>query len=473
MDAIKIKVNEEHCLEDLETPISIYMKLKNLYPDAVLLESSDYDSAAHSVSYIAVEPIGAFLVKDGQVSMTLPDGQCETRQVGCVADGQRDAVSVAFEEYMNAIEISQEDKMKGVNGLFGYCAFEAVKYFEDVRIASQRRMEDDMPEIKYTMYRYVIALNHYRKELKILENVMEGEISRISDLRQRIAETKVGLARFEKVGEESADMADDDYKEMVRNGKKSCQRGDVFQIVLSRRFSQGFRGDDLTLYRTLRSVNPSPYLFFFDYGAYHIFGSSPEVHLRVEDGMARILPIAGTYRRTGKKQEDEELAKRLCEDEKEGAEHVMLVDLARNDLSRNTEHVRVESFKTVQYYSHVLHLVSSVVGQVGANTNVMRLFAETFPAGTLSGAPKVSALRLIDRYEGKSRGFYGGCIGIFGFDGSVNQAITIRSFLSRGNRLYYQAGAGIVAKSTEEGETQEVNNKLGALRQAIDLASKV
>ncbi len=473
MRTIKIKVNEQHYLEDLETPIGIYMKLKDLYSDAVLLESSDYDSADHSVSYIGIETIGCFEVKDGQVSMSLPDGQCETKSVSSLAEGDTYTVAMAFNEYMNAIEMTDEDKAKGVNGMFGYCAYESVKYFEEINLHAHRRMEDDMPEMKYSMYRFIIALDHYRKELKILENVQENEPSQIEALRTHIAQLEIRAGRFEKVGTESADMTDDQYCGMVREGKKSCQRGDVFQLVLSRRFSQGFRGDDLVLYRTLRSVNPSPYLFYFNYGSFHIFGSSPEVHLRVEDGKARILPIAGTYRRTGKAEEDRALSERLLNDEKEGAEHVMLVDLARNDLSRNTEHVRVESFKKVQYYSHVLHLVSSVVGDIVPQTNVMRLFSETFPAGTLSGAPKVKALQLIDRYENNSRGFYGGCIGIFGFDGSVNQAITIRSFLSRGNRLYYQAGAGIVAKSTEEGENQEVYNKLGALRQAISMASQV
>ncbi len=461
MKAVKIYVNEMTYLEDLETPIGIYMKLRSMGSDAVLLESSDYESAAHSVSYVAVEPIGGFEVKDGYAEVSLPDGQRETREIG------EQTVSDVFSEFMGCLDVSEEDKGKGVNGLFGYTAYEAVKYFEDVRLTARRRMEDDMAEMKYKLYRYVIALDHYRNEVKIIENTLEGQTSGIEQMKERIAHTPLTQGTFEAVGDETTDMTDEEYARMVTKGKESCKRGDVFQIVLSRRFSQGYRGDDINLYRKLRSINPSPYLFYFDYGSYHIFGSSPEVHLRVANGKAYIMPIAGTFRRTGNEERDAELAEKLRKDPKENAEHIMLVDLARNDLNRNAAHVKVEALKTVQFYSHVMHLVSSVSGEVSKDTNVMKLFAETFPAGTLSGSPKVKALELIDAYEGKSRGFYGGCIGMIGLDGSMNQAITIRSFLSRGNRLYYQAGAGVVARSLEESETQEVYNKLAALQAVI------
>jgi anthranilate synthase component 1 len=362
--------------------------------------------------------------------------------------------------------------MNGINGFFGYSSYEAVQYFEDVQLSANPKPENDIPEIQYVFYKYVIALNHYKNEITLIENLLDGEKSNLSNIESIIESPNIALYEFEKVGEETSDITDEDYRKMVTEGKKHCFRGDVFQIVLSRRFQQAFKGDDIMLYRTLRSINPSPYLFYFDFGSFRIFGSSPEAHLMVKKGKAYITPIAGTFRRSGNDEKDKEIAEALRHDPKENAEHVMLVDLARNDLSRNANEVTVEVFSEVQYYSHVLHLVSSVSGNLPKDANIIKLFADTFPAGTLSGAPKVKALQLIDKIEKYDRGFYGGCIGYIGFDGNFNQAITIRSFLSRNNVLYYQAGAGIVAKSVEESELQEVNNKLGALKKAIDTASK-
>ena len=227
------------------------------------------------------------------------------------------------------------------------------------------------------------------------------------------------------------------------------------------------------LYRALRSINPSPYLFYFDFGGFRLFGSSPETHCRIEGRKATIDPIAGTTRRTGNRKQDEENARALRNDPKENAEHVMLVDLARNDLSRNCKDVHVDFFKDIQYYSHVIHLVSRVSGTLNDSANPIRTFIDTFPAGTLSGAPKVRALQIISELEPHNRGAYGGCIGFIGLDGSLNQAITIRTFVSRNGVLWFQAGGGIVAKSDEEKELQEVNNKLGALRTAIEMAERI
>ena len=309
-------------------------------------------------------------------------------------------------------------------------------------------------------------------EIKIIENLLPGETeTQIPKIIGILNNPIVSEFRFELDGDEQSDITDEEFKAMVRKGKENCYKGNVFQIVLSRRFSQGYKGDDMMLYRKLRSINPSPYLFYFDFGSFRIFGSSPEVHLMVKDNKAYIMPIAGTMRRTGNIEEDKKIAEKLLADPKENAEHIMLVDLARNDLSRNTDNVRVEQLRTVQYYSHVIHLVSSVAGDMPKNVNLMKLFADTFPAGTLSGAPKVKAMQLIDEIERYDRGFYGGCIGFIGLNGTSNQAITIRSFLSRDNRLYYQAGAGVVAKSNEESELQEVNNKLAALRNAMNVTS--
>ncbi len=466
MKTTKLTVHTRTFLGDLQTPIGIYLKIRDLYENSVLLESSDYNSAANSNSFIAFQPIALYKVKDNQITMQYPDGEIET-----LTGTDKNTVPNSFDAFISSFDASSEKKTS-VNGFFGYSAYRAVQYFEDIILSAPKTEENDIPEIQYMLYKYIIALNLYKNEISIIENLTDGEESRISDIESILASPNISSYSFSKIGEESSDITDENYRHMVTRGKEECYRGNVFQIVLSRRFKQAYQGDDIMLYRTLRSVNPSPYLFYFDFGSFRIFGSSPEAHLMVKDGQAYITPIAGTFRRTGDDDKDRELAEALRNDPKENAEHVMLVDLARNDLSRNAKDVKVEVFRSVQYYSHVLHLVSSVSGVLPENANVIKLFADTFPAGTLSGAPKVKAMQLIDEIEKHDRGVYGGCIGYIGFDKSFNQAITIRSFLSKNNTLYYQAGAGIVAKSVEESELQEVNNKLGALKKAIDEATK-
>ncbi len=460
--------NTKSLLGDLQTPIGIYLKIRDLYENSVLLESSDYNTAANSNSYIAFCPMASYTVEKGVITQKYPDGTIEIIKVE-----DKNSVPQSFDKFIASFECKSalNTPKSVINGFFGYSAYGAVQYFEDVKFHAAPKAENDMPEIHYALFRYVIALNHYKNEITIIENLLPGEDSNISDIETILESPNIALYDFEKVGEESSDITDEDFRQMVTRGKQHCFRGDVFQIVLSRRFQQAYKGDDIKLYRTLRSVNPSPYLFYFDFGSFRIFGSSPEAHLMVKGGKAYITPIAGTFRRTGDDEKDRELAELLRQDPKENAEHVMLVDLARNDLSRNAGQVTVDEFRVVQYYSHVLHLVSSVSGVLPENANVIKLFADTFPAGTLSGAPKVRAMQLIDEIEKHDRGFYGGCIGYIGFDGSFNQAITIRSFLSRNNVLYYQAGAGVVAKSNEESELQEVNNKLGALTAAIAKAN--
>lgn len=459
----KIKVNTRTFLGDLQTPIGIYLKMRDLYTNSVLLESSDYNSAANSVSYVAFKPMSTFKVKNGMASIEYTNG--ETAEIEITEERKLPEI---MDEYIKTMEMSDEDLKKGTNGLIGYFNYEAVKYFEDLKLTAETKEENDVPEVYYVFYKYIVALNHYRNEIKIIENMVEGETESNLDKIERIVKNPiVGEYGFKLDGDEKSDITDDEFREMVKKGKENCQKGNVFQIVLSRRFSQGYKGDDIMLYRRLRSINPSPYLFYMNMGNFRIFGSSPEVHLKVKGGKAYIMPIAGTVKRTGDAERDKENEKNLLNDPKENAEHIMLVDLARNDLSRNTEYVKVEELRTVQYYSHVIHLVSSVSGEMRENTNTMRLFAETFPAGTLSGAPKIKAMQLIDEIEKYDRGFYGGCLGVIGLDGTCNQAITIRSFLSKNNRLYYQAGAGVTVKSTEEGELQEVNNKLAALRGAM------
>jgi len=468
---MKLYVQTKKMLADMQTPVSIYLKIRDLYTNSVLLESSDYHGIENSYSYIGFNQIGGISVNRFLIREEYPDGQKIETPV-------TDKMTVAnrFDVFLKSFELKNNTSANSlINGLLGYTSYESVQYFEDIKLSARETVPGSMPGLHYALFKYIIAVNHFNNELTILENLLEGEVSNISSIEEILRNNNIATYSFQANGKEKSDISDDDYRKMVAKGKKECYKGNVFQIVLSRRFYQEFTGDDFMLYRTLRSVNPSPYLFYFNFGDFRIFGSSPEAHL-VVDGKkqkAYIKPIAGTFRRTGDDEKDLELAEKLAKDKKENAEHVMLVDLARNDLSRNTDHVVVDVFREVQFYSHVLHLVSSVSGKLLADTKVIKLFADTFPAGTLSGAPKIKAMQLIDGIEPHDRGPYGGCLGYIGFDGSFNQAITIRSFVSKQNTLYYQAGAGIVAKSDEESELQEVNNKLAALKRAIELASSL
>lgn len=448
---------------DLETPVGIYLKIRDLYPQSALLESSDYHTQQNAVSLIGVEPIASFILKDETITATYPDGSAVNIEVSEEMD-----VPTAMRTYADSFKF--DGAPAPGNGLLGYTAYDAVRYFDKVHVTKTCDEFAGIPDIYYILYRFIIRVNHYNNEMTIIENMLPGQASRTDEIRAIIHNHNMARYNFQPVGEPSSTITDEEYKLMVEKGIAHARRGDVFQIVLSRRFSQGFRGDEFNVYRALRCVNPSPYLFFFDMGAFKVFGSSPETHLRAAKGKAFIDPIAGTFRRTGDDTRDHELAQALLNDEKENAEHIMLVDLARNDLARSGGMVEIEFLRQVQFYSHVIHLVSRVTAELPDGADLFRLFAGTFPAGTLSGAPKVRAMQLIDEIEPHNRKIYGGCIGFIGFDGSLNQAITIRSFVSVGNRLYSQAGAGIVAKSDPEMELRETNNKLGALVKAMGYA---
>ena len=451
-------------LADLQTPVGIYLKVRDMFPQSALLESSDYHSSENSYSYVGVEPVAGFSVRRGVATLRYPGGRSRREEIAAAG-----SLPEILDRFVKGFEV--EGDRGAVNGFFGYTGYDAVRYFEDIPVGQHGDGLGEIPEMSYILYRFVIAVNHLRNEMTITENLCPGERSRMDELVSILESRNFPVYRFRSQGTVSSPVSDEQYKAMVARGIGHCLRGDVFQIVLSRRFEQRFSGDDFALYRALRSVNPSPYLFYFDFGSYRIFGSSPETHLKVEEGNATIDPIAGTFRRTGVDEEDSQLARALLHDPKENAEHVMLVDLARNDLSRNAREVEVKYYKEIQFYSHVIHMVSRVTGKLDPGANRMKVFADTFPAGTLSGAPKVRAMQLIDGIEAHSRGIYGGCIGYIGFDGNLNQAITIRTFVSRGNTLYYQAGAGIVAKSDPENELREVNHKLGALNRAIEIAN--
>lgn len=449
---------------DLETPVGIYLKVRDLYPQSALLESSDYHAQHNATSFIGVDPIGHFKVENEMVVKSYP-GETEIRKkIGNGVD-----VVDELRDYIESFQIDNRDDSLP-DGLLGYTAYDAVRYFEDVKIRHREEKFKAVPDMYYVLYRFLIEVNHYKNEMTIIENCPEGETEQTDELISVLHNNNMAQYPFVPADDLESTMTDGDFIEAVKKCVGHSLRGDVFQIVPSRRFSRGFTGDEFNVYRALRCINPSPYLFYFDFGSFKVFGSSPETHLRITGRTAYIDPIAGTFRRTGDDDRDRELAKALLTDEKENAEHIMLVDLARNDLSRSGGTVEIDFLKEIQYYSHVIHMVSRVKAELPEGVNNYRLFADTFPAGTLSGAPKVRAMQIIDEVEPHSRLLYGGCIGYLGFNGDINQAITIRSFLSYGKRLYSQAGAGIVARSVPENELQETRNKLGALSKAITYA---
>lgn len=463
MEVFNFTTTSRTILGDLYTPVGVYMRLRDLYPQSALMESSDYHDQSNSRSFIGIHPIASVAIGHGLATVTYPDSQTFTQPLS--ADfSSADAIRALIDH----IHVEGDDA--NACGLFGYTSFNAVRYFENIAVKDETQERNDAPDVLYVLYKTVIVFDHHNNQLKM---VTMGDAADIDAVQKAMNRNNVREYGFHPVGDVSSTLTDEEHKANIRRGIQHCLRGDVFQIVLSRRFIQRFEGDDFKLYRALRSINPSPYLFYFDFGGFRIFGSSPETHCRIEGRKAYIDPIAGTTKRTGNAEADRKGAEFLRNDPKENAEHVMLVDLARNDLSRNCHGVKVDYYKDIQYYSHVIHLVSRVSGELDADKDPIKAFIDTFPAGTLSGAPKVRAMQLISEYEPHNRGAYGGCIGIIGLDGSLNQAITIRTFVSRGGELWFQAGGGIVAKSNEEYELQEVNNKLGALRRAIEKAAQL
>lgn len=463
MNKVAFKTVSKKRISDTITPVGLYLRFRDKYANTLLLESSDYHSKEESFSFICIEPIITMKVENHDFVISKKGKTIEKHAID-------NNFYQLFEGFSKSIDLKCEAALKSFNGLYGYTTYDSVQYFENIKL-NVKDAPSKIPLMQYSFYKFIIAINHFNDEMTLIENIEEGGISRISEIETIIETQAFNTQKFEISGEETSNCTNEDFKEYVVKAKAHCKRGDVFQLVLSRQFQQEFKGDEFNVYRALRSINPSPYLFYFDYGSFKLMGSSPEAQIKINAGKAIINPIAGTFRRTGDMAEDIKLGKKLSEDKKETAEHVMLVDLARNDLSKHAENVKVEVFKEVQYFSHVIHLVSTVKGKIkGKPINIV---GDTFPAGTLSGAPKYKAMQLIDKYENQSRGFYGGAVGIIGLDGSVNLAIAIRSFVSKNNVLYYQAGAGIVIHSDEEKELQEVNNKLAALKKALVLAENI
>lgn len=461
-----LQSHHKKIIADTITPVSVYLKVRDHYPNSILLESSDYHANDNSFSYVCFNPIASVSVKNNLYIENHPDGTEKRIEL----DESSDVPSL-ISEFSKQFSTTNEE-FKFINqGLFGYMNYDAVRYFEDV-VVSKKEEATEIPDLHYAVYQNIIAINHFNNEAYLFAHCYESE-NNIADIELLLKSKNYPTYNFSKEGEAITNVSDEDFKSLVETAKKHCQRGDVFQLVLSRRFEQSFSGDEFNVYRALRTVNPSPYLFYFDYGNFKLFGSSPEAQLVVKYKKAEIHPIAGTFKRTGNDEQDAELAKKLAADKKENAEHVMLVDLARNDLSRHGKSVEVETYREVQYFSHVIHLVSKVTAQIKESVSTMEVVADTFPAGTLSGAPKHMAMELIEKYEPTPRGYYGGAIGFMDFSGNFNHAIMIRTFLSKNHRLYFQAGAGIVAASSAESENQETYNKLGALNKALELASTI
>jgi len=471
MKKIIVQTNCKRLLADIYTPVGIYLRVRDRFRDTVLLESTDHHVAENSYSFICINAFAGIEVSSSNsIEFKLPNETPQKLALENVADAPRELWNF-MQKFQ--IEPSAEKEAKFAQGLYGYTSFDAVQFFDTIHFNEEKQAAPVIPLMRYRLYQYVIAFNHFKDELFICENTIAGVVSEVAMVESLIKSKDVPVYPFNSKGVESSNMTDETYRTMVQKGIQSCLRGDVFQIVLSRRFQQSFTGDEFNVYRALRSVNPSPYLFFFDYGDYKLMGSSPEAQLIIQNGKAIVHPIAGTFKRSGDDATDKAMAEKLLLDVKENAEHVMLVDLARNDLSRLCNEVTVTQYRQVHYYSHVIHLVSEVTGQVRVNQNPFELLAKTFPAGTLSGAPKFKAMELIDNFEPTARGYYGGGIGFMGFDGSCNHAIMIRTFLSKNNTLTYQAGAGVVAASVPENELQEVNNKLNALKKAIQIAETI
>ncbi len=461
-----LHTTQEEILGDLITPVQLYLKLRDNYPNALLLESSDYHSINNSFSFLCINPIATFTCIKNTVTLEYPNKAIETKEIN------PEDLTTVFDEFKTQFKIEGTPHPK-CNGFYGYVAWDAIPYFEKITFNSKGN-KATIPEFKFSLYQHVIVFNHYHNTITFVEYESEFFTSCLNEIKTVIKDGNFPVYPFQKKGEVLSNLNDEEFKQMVAKGKQACFRGDVFQIVPSRQFSQAYKGDDFNVYRALRSINPSPYLFYFDYGGYRIFGSSPESQLIINNNEAQIDPIAGTFRRTGDDKKDAILAEELKLDKKENAEHVMLVDLARNDLSRNSSEVYVHRYKEIQFFSHVIHMVSKVKAKLEDQAvSSSKILADTFPAGTLSGAPKYKAMQIIDQMENQNRGIYGGALGYIGFNGDINLAILIRSFLSKENTLYYQAGAGVVSESDEEKELNEVNNKLAALNKAIEIANNI
>ena len=467
---------------DLETPVSVYLKLAQSGQYSFLLESVEGGEQVGRYSFLGVNPKGSVIVQDGQVRRTL-HGETTTRPLAADED-PLDAVKAEFERVK---PVRLPGLPRFVGGAVGYLSYDSVRYFE--RLPATATDDLYVPDAAFLLPDTLVIFDHARHQLLVLANAHnQGDpgaayndaVDRIDEviaaLYQPVPVTSTKPSNTSSEGRElESNMTYEQYEASVNAAKEYIAAGDAFQIVLSQRFSGKTTASPLALYRALRMLNPSPYMFFLNFGEeLNLIGASPEVMVRLEDGKAMVRPIAGTRPRGTTEEEDVRLAEELLADPKERAEHVMLVDLGRNDLGRVCDYgtVRVPRMMYVDRYSHVMHIVSQVEGKLRAGMDAFDLLRATFPAGTLSGAPKVRAMEIIEELEGTRRGTYGGAVGYFSFDGSMDTCITIRSVLMRGDQVALQSGGGIVADSDPRREYEETLNKAKAVATAIQYAEK-
>lgn len=469
MKSFTVHAKGVEILADQTTPVRLFRNIRDRFPHSVLLESNDYHGKADATSIIAFKPFVTFTAQRAEVEVIGHGGYFFKKKVSSPRE-----ILPLFKEFVSSVRLERDQVTKNLPiGCVGHTSYDSVQIFEEIDFRVREETRPKIPYLRYSFFEYMIVIDHFRSRMALIHNSFPGCEGSLDEIEQLNAIPGAPEYGFEVTGDEMQCSSDESHASNILRCKKHIARGDVFQIVPSRRFARRFSGDDFELYRTLRSINPSPYLFYLDCGDYRLFGSSPEAQLLIKNGIAEISPIAGTYRRSGDAETDNSLAQKLLADEKENAEHVMLVDLARNDLNRHCNKVHVETFREIQFYSHVIHLVSRVVGELRADVHPIDIFADTFPAGTLTGAPKYKAMSLIDEFETVSRSMYGGAVGIFSSDDSSTiHAIFIRSFMSQHGTLYYQAGSGVVSDSEVESEMMEVHNKLGALTAAMTKRSR-
>ncbi|QPC80766.1 anthranilate synthase component I [Phototrophicus methaneseepsis] len=464
-------------LADLETPVSVYMKLTQDGHPAFLLESVEGGERVGRYSFIGVNPRGILSFKDNIVTKT-EDGVINTRPL---AEGE-DPLHVIKDALAQYQAVVMDGLPRLVGGAVGYISYDVVRYFE--RLPKTATDELDVPDAAFMLPDTIVIFDHAKHQLIVLANARYAgnADSAYDDAVRRIDQIVVTLGKplpqlaitEEPLSDELVSNVEQAiYEENVRRAKEYIKEGDAFQIVVSQRFSRRTNASPLMIYRALRALNPSPYMFLLQFSPdLTLVGASPEMMVRYEDGIASNRPIAGTRHRGANDAEDAALAEELLADPKERAEHVMLVDLGRNDLGRVCEYgsVKVTDMMVIERYSHVMHIVSHVEGKLRDDMDAFDLVRATFPAGTLSGAPKVRAMEIIEELEGVKRGPYGGAVGYFSFDGSMDMCITIRAILLNGDQAYIQAGAGIVADSDPATEHQECRNKAQAAVAAIDYA---
>ncbi len=458
----------QYCLlaADTLTPVSIYLKLRDQFANSIILESSEYQSKEGHYSYICCDPVAHFKVEKSQLEIQYPGLPIEKTEI------KNSDMSTRLSLFLKYFEKTKGSSELLSNAAFGYMNFEAFRYADTLELKQIKPSNKNIPDVFYQVFRYVLVFNHFTNELHLHKHFYEDNAPdsspELKDIIAYIHGPEKNIYPFKAGMEITSSHSNETFEKLVKKGIDHCHRGDVFQIVLSRSFKRNYQGDDFNIYRSLRRINPSPYLFYFDFGNFKLLGSSPEAQIKVVDNEAIIYPIAGTCKR-GEKAEDKNLESQLKLDPKEKSEHMMLVDLARNDLNRVSKKVQISSLFEAQYFSHVIHMVSKVKG-AQLTKNVVDVNLKTFPAGTLSGAPKYRAIDLIHQLEKEPRSFYGGCIGFYTFQGESNHAIMIRTALCKGNQITIQAGAGVVSMSQPTNELEEVNNKLAAMNSAIEKA---